>query len=267
MYNNKLYIRLTFFLLLAGSICHAQKGLSLEDEAFILRYSPPHAVTAILDEVITEAKQKKDNYKHSWNLVWSIDQLPGYLIKYRIDRIKGMEAMQECIEKHHLDRLTVPRKFLYHIKGADWELTNSNYIVIAEKVDGKQAYTFDDEEIRQICILLTETGYNDFVSENVFRLSNNKLCFIDTEGRDFDRDENYKGLARIFTWYSRFKPHSSFSEASLKLILTELFACSPDEKSDYKNLYNTVQSFLISYEDSMTWDYLTFFEEIFSKPE
>ncbi len=251
------------------------QDLSLEDEAFIRKYSVPPSIGAILDGHVLEYTPKYyiwyqnvvGGHVHDEHLVWSFDELPGYLLKYPLSRIRGLEIMQECIEKHHLDRLVVPKKYIYHVRGAKRELTDENYFVLAEKLEGKQPFQFDDEEVRQICILLRETGYRDFLAQNVLRLTNNKIAFIDTEISDFSQNKKYRSFAKIFIYLSDFSPDTSFSKAGLKHILLQLLACAPQEQSSYKHLYDTIYKFLKSHKDTMAWDYVSFFKETFPKPK
>ncbi len=96
----------------------------------------------------------------------------------------------------------------------------------------------------------------------MLRLKNNKIAFIDTEIRSFAQDEKYRSIARVFADSSEFSPDTSFSEAGLKHIFLQILDCAPQ-----KRLYNDIYTTLKSSEDTMTWDYVSFFKETFPKPE
>ncbi len=188
-------------------------------------------------------------------------------MKGGIGRIKGMERIKECIEKNNLTCLSVPQKYLYHVKGRGRELTSSNYFVVAEKQFGKKPRKLFFEEVRQICIVLRETGYYDFASANTIRLKNNKLVIIDTENHlDFDSSRNYLGFCRILHRFSKFNIDTAFSKESLIYIFTQLLKCIPKDKEAYSKVYNDVYRYLQK-KQNVAWDYKTYFEETFPKPE
>ncbi len=104
-----------------------------------------------------------------------------------IKRLINAERMRECIKRHNLSCLKVPRKYLY-------KADSGILFVFAEKIvcnfklsclRGCSILTL--EETKQIITLHDETGYSDFNGNNVMRdVKDGKLAFIDTEERSFN---------------------------------------------------------------------------------
>ena len=256
----------------------ATQELSPQDEAFIEKYDAPQRIYDALDQytdtfhvVIKECEEMVECRLVEGRkryLVWEFENLPGYLVKYGLSRIRGREIIKQCIEEHNLTCLTVPQKYIYHIQGKGQELTKSNYFVIVENMYAREPKMFSFEEVQQICILLRETGFLDFVTQNVLRLDNNQIAFIDTED-GFDKIKNYRGLCRIIT-HNHMISLDSFSKGALKYLFLQLLECRPQDNSEYREMYESIHkalSLLKRRNKLPGWDCLTYFEETFPKPD
>ncbi len=270
------YILLVFSTVLCGK-SYATEQLSAEDEAFIKKHRAPLSMVKALDrhtgKFSSIVEQCEQGSCHIYNgqerhLVWQFKNLSGYFVKYGIDRIHGAEKIQQCIDTYGLDRLAVPKKYIYHIKGKGRALTSSNYLIVAKKLDSiKKSLPFDDEQVCQICTLLRETGYNDFVVNNLRWLPNGKIGIIDTEGGAFNEIHSYVGLRKLFTSSSKLSL-ALFSEESIKYMFLQLLECAPQDKSLYKNMYKSVYKGLKRQKKKKgAWDYLSYFVKLFPKPE
>ena len=67
----------------------------------------------------------------------------------------------------------VPKKYLYRLPDHPEEITNSNYLVVAELVEGLTGkdVSYDKtylnvEQVKQMCRVALELGYYDFNSNN-----------------------------------------------------------------------------------------------------
>ena len=179
-----------------------------------------------------------------WHLVWQFDDLPGYYVKWGIDRIRGMETIRLCIEEYGLDHLEMTKKYLYHIPGRGEELVDTNYWIIAEEqIRAEIPLVIDLEEAQQICTLLKETGFYDFHPYNVIRNKGHKLAIIDTEDQ-FNSDwGECLGLRRIIT-SDLFNLNTQFTEEALKHIIFKILGCYQPTSSSYKRIYNLILEFL-----------------------
>lgn len=137
------------------------------------------------------------------SLVLFANQAPNFLIKYlplqsrratrfynkrNIDRVTVAEHMRELIVKNNLHHVVVPHKWLYHIPGTKNDLCDTNYVVVAERLEllsqqeckplwlclSKEA----EDEMR---LIIKETGFDDVRLANLFFTPEGKVAFIDTE--------------------------------------------------------------------------------------
>ncbi len=177
--------------------------LSHNDQEFISRYALPTQIASILDEHTAELIQKIDGMvsrgeeKHG---VWTFRWLPGYYVKYNLDRLKGRAKMERCIKKYHLDLITLSDKYLYHVPGQPEELKNAHYLVIVKKIrKNPKAQPLSEEHVRQLCTIIEKTGYISMSRSNYIQTLDNKVALIDTEST-FDSAATTKGLIRLIAW-------------------------------------------------------------------
>ena len=247
--------------LITGLSCYAQ--LSEKDRAFIEKYSVDKSIQALLDAHVDEIKQalKKANYDgKSTHFVWTFDWLPGYFVKANIARIYGMEKMNRAIKKLNLDLISVPEKKLYHIKGQPDTLTNRNYLVIIKKVETGVGYEvpLSLRQVKQLCALIRETSYVSMTRTNYIRLSNEKLCIIDTEST-YDPHALLKGFMRLIRGYHDL--NTGFTEEALKYLFKEIFreiANKPKSELGYDT--REMRDYIMRY-NNPRWDFPTYFRE------
>ncbi len=206
-------------------------------QKLIEKYAINHKLKSILDDHSDELIALMDEHvnlgkvKHG---VWKFSWLPGYYVKYNLDRIYGVENMKRCIDKFELDSLVVAEKSLYHVKGRPMELSNDNYLVIAKAVKpGKRLPPLSLKQIEQMCKLMHETSYVSLHTKNYIRTADNKIALIDTEST-FDSNDLLLGYARMIGAEGRY--HAFTKEAFSYLLhraLKELKHHKIPAKKDY----------------------------------
>lgn len=107
-----------------------------------------------------------------------------------ICRIYINEKIQECIKKYNLKYITTPQKYLYHIPGLPDDLSDANYMVLAQRMDilcpqcNRHHFTYHatDEQKKEVVTVIKEIGYGDSHLENIcFLKDGSGIAFIDTE--------------------------------------------------------------------------------------
>ena len=129
--------------------------------------------------------------------VWQFDWLPGYYVKYGLSRIWGMELMQQVIDDHNLDLLTLPDKRIYHLKGRPYQVNNTDYCVVVKKVKtAHHSRRMSLEQIKQISTLIHHTKYISMHRANYIHVKDGKISLIDTES-NYDAKIEVKGYLRL----------------------------------------------------------------------
>ncbi len=149
-------------------------------DLFLERYAPPADLCVFIE-------QNKENKRLGWGTFGKLQGFPGIFKKgkgvFGIERLINAERLRKCIEIHNLFCLKVPRKYVYRI--------NDEIFVFAECIGGGSVGNnvsnrdLTLEEIKQLTILIEETGFSDIHSDNIIRDNENKLVFIDTESKSF----------------------------------------------------------------------------------
>lgn len=151
--------------------------------------------------------------------VRSFAWLPGYIVKYNSGRIEGAKMMQDCIEVGKLDRLLVPLKYLYHVKGSS---VTENCLVIVPKVRRAPPRKLSLIEVKQLCTLIYELGYWDIYSENLFITKSGKIVLLDTELRSFDYDKILDGLVRFVSHRGKIVYNYGLEKDALAYIFDQI---------------------------------------------
>lgn len=244
--------------------------LSESDRSFIRKYSVDSSVKAILDahaqEIIHAFETRKTAHHQAWSFPW----LPGYLIKYGIDRIEGAERIRSCIKEHKLDLITVPDKRIYHIKGMPTELNKYNYAVVEKMLKQEEAFRpLNLRQVQQLCVLVKKAGYVSITpNHNFLRLMNNRLAIIDTELLHFRNSHKaYKGLIRFIydARHQNYDLNTDFTKKALKYVFEEL-AKTYETKSD-KEIKLACTKIYRQFKKQRTphsWDYVSLFEKTFT---
>src|SRR5437868_4396136 len=129
----------TFFLglilsgaLFAASVQEVQQALSLlslegnrEEQS---AYPVPEEIKIILDkhastwqELLAQWHARHD--ERAGQNVMETPLLPGYFIKYGIERVSNAQRLKKVIDEHKLNLLSVAEKYLYHVPGRPMDLS------------------------------------------------------------------------------------------------------------------------------------------------
>lgn len=229
---------------------------------FIARYQVDPATAHILDahaEDILAHLHRIQKHNITEHETWTFRWLPGYIVKFNLERIHGMEKMRRCIVKHNLDLLTLPDKRIYHVKGRPTLLNNMNYVVVIKMIEtdpNRQPMT--PRHIEQLIVLMEETGYISTTATNYIRTYHGKLAMIDTEST-FDKSKLLsKGYMRLISAYHKVK--KDYTKEALQYLLTRMAVeFLRYSKSDYKAIYTEIKDQLKK--ASITdWDPSEFFD-------
>lgn len=126
--------------------------------------------------------------QHYGNSIFQRSWLPGYFIKWDVERYKNAQGLAIFIEKNRL-KIKVANKWLYHIPGKPFELTNENYLVIAEKAAGEHppcTRTWDRDhlsksQLLQLKQIVNDVPFGDINPTNLTITSDGVVTIIDTD--------------------------------------------------------------------------------------
>ena len=257
-------------LALAFSFLFMLQSSALRDQELLGKYTAPshivdilRAHTPFLQTIVNNCAQEKYR-KRRKHLVWRLDDLPHYYIKWDVGRIKGLEIMSACIEKHDLTHLSVPKKYLYHIPGTPETLDNSNYVVIAEEQKPCGIpLVITEEEAQDITTLISQTGYYEFTEKNIIRTAPDTITLIDTECR---LKKPSFGLYKLLSRHGLFDLNAHFTQAALKHIFHHYLQSVLVDASSYKERYEQILKNIIHQSNDAQWDYVSFFRQTFPEP-
>lgn len=157
-----------------------------EFEKFVHQFTPPEEIQRTIEankKQIASILNKKEGRHIAIGVVLGSphDDTPNIVIKGNdISRIINAERIRTCIEKYNLNKLAVPKKYIYKC--------DDIRIVIAEHVEIDDTHRiFTLEEIQQLVKLTKKIGYVDWDDSNIIIDKNtNRVTFIDTEDCSFD---------------------------------------------------------------------------------
>jgi hypothetical protein len=109
--------------------------------------------------------------------------LPGYIIKYDLERFSNAEKLRKVIQKYNLNLLDVPCKYVYQVCDKNKAPSNLNSIVIAEKIEGKSGLTatLNLQQTQQLYCAALHAPHYDLHSENYIVTPSGKIYIIDTD--------------------------------------------------------------------------------------
>ncbi len=227
------------------------------------RYAVDSDIEAILDAHSHEIykKIKKIDSTIQWHGVWQFDWLPGYYIKYGLERIKGVERIRRCIETYDLDCLTTPDKRVYHIKGRPYTQDNLNYAVVVKAIEpaGKQR-PLTLEQVEQLCTIIHKADYVDMTSTNYIQMADGKLCLIDTEGI-FNASKRIKGFLRMIG--TRHDLNKNYTKDALKHIFWEIKEELRKHPENISFALPYLREQLEAQPQPHAWNYLSYAHEYF----
>ncbi len=170
-----------------------------KEELFIQTHLVDDRISAILDEhseLLEALTQKTNRTPYQKHGVWQFDWLPNYYVKYNTKRLLMREVLAKCIKDYGLNLLHVPQKYLHHIKGRPYNLSNLNYVIVVEELTEDPAADTEPmslEQVKQFITLIEKTGHCSTFAHNYLRLSDGRISFIDTDGT-FNKANPIRGI-------------------------------------------------------------------------
>ncbi|MFA5075485.1 MAG: hypothetical protein WC436_05285 [Candidatus Babeliales bacterium] len=106
-------------------------------------------------------------------------------IRENISRVFKADQISNIININGMQKIRVPKKYLYHIPGTPETLTDENYLIIAEKIDldthGLAFINATKEQISNFVTIMLESGNTDNADGNIEMDKNGNLVLIDTD--------------------------------------------------------------------------------------
>ncbi len=211
-------------IILSTSMLYAR----IAEEAFIKKHLIDDHLASILDKhsyKLERLLRKIHRTERQKNGVWRFKWLPGYYVKYNVNRIIQKELLDSAIKDHALDLIHTPEKYFYHIKGRPTELHSLNYVVISKDVRARtrdQEKRLSLEHAQQMTKAIETSGHCSTYAQNYLILPDGRVSFIDTDGT-FANEISYKGLIRLL---ERDNLHR-FGKAAREHIVSRIIARYP----------------------------------------
>lgn len=243
-------------------------GMGIQAHAIqIQKYEIEPHIKAILDEHSQEIAEKIESVHTTtqWHGVWEFPWLPGYYVKYGLERIKGVERIRKCIIKNHLDGITTPDKRIYHIKGRSSTISNLNYAVVIKAVESaKDKKPLSLEQVKQLGEIIRKADYVDMNHSNYIQMDDGRLCLIDTEGI-FNPDQHIKGFLRMIGTGHDLNNH--YTEEALVHLFSQVKEELIKRPSNSSFALPYLMKALKSQSKPYTWNYLEYATDYFKEFE
>ncbi len=181
-----------------------------EFEKFVRQFAPPEEVQRTIEankeEIVRILKRNKTGH-----IVGSPSaETPDIFVKnHNINRIINAERMRECIRQNNLNKLAVPKKYIYKL--------DDQWIVVAEYIKpNPEPISLALEEVQQLAILAAETWYTDMHQGNIIRdINSGKITFIDLENRSFHAN-NPADSVRMLKRFTRYSASDTETKTWIK---------------------------------------------------
>ncbi len=105
-----------------------------------------------------------------------------------VGRVRGAQQIAQVIERYNLQHIIVPQKFLYHLPGTPYKLTDENFLVVAQRLDlvdeelmPRMWDILNVEQEDELAKVIKKVGYFDVSEDNICFTTDGKIAFIDTE--------------------------------------------------------------------------------------
>lgn len=148
-----------------------------------------------LDSHASELKEflKKCNNGMGFN-VCKKEWLPGYYIKYGIQRVNNAEKLKAIIKEHNLDLLSVPEKYLYHVPETADQLSDQNYVAVVKEVSGNhgKGQFLNEKQVKQLCKVALHAKHYDLHPANYISQKDGTLVIIDTDAHAMPSTQEIK---------------------------------------------------------------------------
>lgn len=183
------------------SKCYQDKPISLAERI---------RVTKLLNDHADEVKHVFRSKEFSW--------LPGYYIKTDKTRIKGAQALNNCIKKFGLKFVVVPEKWVYKIPKPEY-LGNQHLVIAKKLTETSGPKEMSLEQAKEVFCLLRNAQYEglyyaDTDIENLLFCADGRIGFIDTETRGF-LQYPWDGLKELMTYRRKSPEAEAFLQQKL----------------------------------------------------
>ena len=138
---------------------------------------------------------------------YSNDRSQDEQLKNYQSRIEGARRLQALIDAHHMQRIVVPRKWLYELPPAFARKLQPSHVLVVDqfdlmdKDDTEDAYAdIDSRTLRELCIVVFHFNGLDSIAKNVPFTQDRKIAFIDTES--WERHQGRKPFKYIREYLS-----------------------------------------------------------------
>ena len=123
--------------------------------------------------------------------VTSKEWLPGYFIKYDIERAINATRLKSFLQQKKLDLIDVPQKYVYQVFDKEAASTTKNSIVIAEQIEGSEGigYRLSSKQASQLETVKKEAHHKDLYARNYIITKNDKIYIIDTDSLAMSEEE------------------------------------------------------------------------------
>lgn len=170
---------------------------------FIHNRAPPNVVSALTKAYNT--KSKKFNLpmithegKSAGDIFEFSEHGKKYLIKKGIHRLMGRDLLLNNVKQFGLKNIKFPGKWLYHIQGSSFELSDENYRVVVEKIAFKTVdFSMLSDDVAYDLLLMAMVSIWDDLHEGNVVKAVDAYYIIDTEPTE-------KSLAAVNTRLKSF---------------------------------------------------------------
>ncbi len=122
--------------------------------------------------------------------------LPGYYIKYGIERVSNAQKLKHDIAALNLSLLSVPEKYIYQLPSTNGTPSNDNCLVIVKAVEhaDNNNQKLTREHAKQLCTLAMRANHYDLHARNYLLKQDGTICIIDTDNHAMPSPEEIERL-------------------------------------------------------------------------
>lgn len=154
---------------------------------FIHNRAPQNVVSALTKAYNTQSKKFNlptitHEGKSAGDIFEFSDHGKKYLLKKGIHRLLGRGVLLDNVKQFGLKNIKFPGKWLYHIPGSSFELSDENYRVVVEKIKFKTVNfsTLSDDVAYELLLMAMTYIWDDLHEGNVVKGAD-AYYIIDTE--------------------------------------------------------------------------------------
>lgn len=116
--------------------------------------------------------------------VRQVEWLPDWYIKYGIARYINAHIIKAFIAQNKLTLVSMANKFLYHIPHRSYDLSNDNYLVMAQKASGNHIagwHLLNGQQMDQLIKVELQLEHSDMRPANFVVDHNGIITIVDTD--------------------------------------------------------------------------------------